>query len=92
MIPAVQKFSLGQVVATRGVLGSVPEDEIQSALSRHHSGDWGDVCDQDRKANVSAIACNARLFSVYHSKTGVKFYIITEHDRSITTVLLPEEY
>jgi hypothetical protein len=73
------------------VLASVPNREIQAALRRHHRGDWGELYEEDRKANVSALAFGDRLFSVYHTKAGVKFYIITEHDRSATTVLLPED-
>lgn len=90
--PPDVRFSLGQIVATPAALDAVPTDQIQSALSRHHRGDWGDLCDEDRKANVSALALGGRLFSVYSTTTGVKFWIITEHDRSVTTVLLPAEY
>jgi hypothetical protein len=58
----------------------------------HHSGDWGDVGPEDHAANVRALVEGTRLFSVYHSQTGVKFWIITEADRGATTVLLPEDY
>jgi len=61
-------------------------------LSVHQAGDWGDVCDDDRQANNRALTEGTRLLSVYHSATGVKFWIITEADRSITTVLCPEDY
>ena len=86
------KFPLGRVVATPGALTAVPLEELQAALGRHQNGDWGDLCDEDRKANVSALTHGERLVSVYRTKAGVKFYIITEHDRSVTTVLLPDEY
>jgi hypothetical protein len=90
--PPAEKFSLGRTVATPGVLANVPDDEIQSALSRHHHGDWGEVCKSDWQANEQGLLEGDRLLSVFRSKAGVKFYIITEHDRSATTVLLPDEY
>jgi hypothetical protein len=61
-------------------------------LQRHQAGDWGDVDNHDRLANDHALKNGSRLFSVYHSADGVKFWIITEADRSLTTVLLPRDY
>ena len=90
--PPAEKFSLGRVVATPGALAKVPDDEIQSALSRHHHGDWGEVCKADWQANEQGLVEGDRLLSVFRTKAGVRFYIITEHDRSATTVLLPDEY
>jgi hypothetical protein len=90
--PPAEKFPLGRVVATPGVLAKVPNDEIQSALSRHHHGDWGDVDEDDRQENERSLVEGDRLLSVFRSKAGVKFYIVTEHDRCVTTVLLPDEY
>ena len=86
------KFTLGQIVATPNVLNSIPNDELLNALARHHHGDWGDVCQEDRQANEQALIEGTRLFSIYRSMTGTKFWIITEADRSATTVLLPEDY
>ena len=86
------KFSLGSLVATAGVLEAVPQGEIMHALSRHIRGDWGEVDEEDREANEHGLIHALRLLSVYHSKSGTKFWIITEHDRSSTTVLLPSEY
>jgi hypothetical protein len=68
-----------------------PED-IRSALRRHATGDWGELDAEDQLANENALLRGDRLFSVYHSATRVKFYVITEWDRSVTTVLLPEDY
>lgn len=85
-------FHLGKVVATPGVLNAVPKSYIYAALGRHLRGDWGDVCPEDKAANDNALRDGERLLSVYHTKDKVKFYIITEWDRSVTTVLLPEEY
>jgi len=86
------KFPLGHTVATPGAIATVPKDEMQAALFRHHHGDWGDVCQNDRLENERSLHDGSRLLSVFHTKAGTKFYIITEHDRSVTTVLLPEEY
>ncbi len=85
------KFTLGQVVITPGAQkGLRPEDMLQS-VARHAHGDWGNLCDEDRRQNEEALNRGGRLFSTYHSD-GKKFWIITEADRSVTTVLLPEEY
>lgn len=90
--PPAGKFRLGRTVATPGALDAVPEDEMQAALRRHHSGDWGDLDDADRAENERSLHEGFRLLSVYRTKVGVRFYVITEHNRSVTTVLLPEEY
>ncbi|WP_417850272.1 hypothetical protein [Thalassoglobus sp.] len=61
-------------------------------MQRHLSGDWGDCEPEDAIANDRAVSEGTRLFSVYHSSSGTKFWIITEADRSATTVLLPDDY
>ena len=86
------KFPLGQTVMTSNAMEQLTQDEILGALKRHAAGDWGDVCPEDRAANERALVNGGRLFSVYHDGSGVKFWIITEADRSETTVLLPEDY
>jgi len=83
---------LGQIVSTPNALGQLSNDDILRALQRHQAGDWGDVDEHDRQANDRALTEGTRLFSVYHSAKGLKFWIITEADRSSTTVLLPEDY
>ena len=85
-------FALGRTVITRGALDALAQDDVLSGLSRHARGDWGDVCSEDREANDAALSCGARLLSAYRTPDGTKFWIITEADRSATTVLLPEEY
>jgi len=85
-------LELGQIVATKGVLAAVPESSIHDALGRHITGDWGDVCEEDRKQNDHAAKNGERILSSYRTPDGVKFWIITEWDRSYTTVLLPDEY
>lgn len=86
------RFQLGHVVATAGAMAKILPDEIKAALLRHHNGDWRELDEHDRNENELGLVQNLRLFSVYRTNTGVRFYIITEHDRSITTILLPEEY
>jgi len=86
------KFTLGNLVATPGALAAIEPREIFEALGRHSQGDWGEVNDEDRQENELSLAQGFRLFSVYWSRGGVKFWVITEADRSVTTVLLPEEY
>ncbi|MGD1090245.1 MAG: hypothetical protein ABR955_16190 [Verrucomicrobiota bacterium] len=86
------KFSLGQIVATPNVLNHIPNDEILTALSRHVRGDWGTLDAEDVQSNERALKGEGRLFSAYRSVQNVKFWIITECDRSVTTILLPEDY
>jgi len=86
------KFELGRIVITARVNTRLLPVDVMAALRRHHGGDWGELCDQDRQENERALVAGHRLFSVYQSSIGVKFYIITEHDRSVTTVLLPDDY
>lgn len=82
----------GHLVATPGVLGAIPKPELLAAFRRHMGNDWGDVCEADWKQNDWALKNGERLLSSYKSKNGVKFWIITEWDRSYTTILLPSEY
>ena len=86
------RLMLGQVVMTRGIAGTLTKQEINTALYRHQCGDWGTVCPFDWNENDEAINSGGRILSAYESTNGVKFWIITEWDRSVTTVLLPEEY
>ena len=86
------KFALGQTVITANAKAVLPELDVVLALQRHHSGDWGDMDDHDRQVNDDALRNGDRLVSIYKSVRGQKFYIITEYDRLVTTVLLPEDY
>lgn len=86
------KFPMGRLLATPGVLEAVSSVEVNRGLYRHTQGDWGDICQEDRLQNHRALIDGGRLLSAYHTPDGVKFWIITEADRSATTVLLPEEY
>lgn len=86
------ELPLGQVVATRGALAVIDLATIKNRLDRHSKGDWGDVPRRDTRANETAIVHGYRVISSYQSGAGVRFWIITEADRSQTTVLLPDEY
>lgn len=89
------RFSPGQVVMTAGVDELVRQGRLNpsSYLRRHIGGDWGDLSDDDRRQNDAALKSGEdRLFSSYQVTRDLKLWIITEWDRSITTLLLPSEY
>ena len=86
------KVQLGQLVMTRNAATSLKALDVMKALSRFARGDWGDVCKEDWEANDEALEHGGRLLGSYHDRNGTKFWIITEADRSVTTVLLPEDY
>lgn len=85
------RFPLGQVVTTANASLRLSTEEVLAALARHASGDWGDLCPEDALANNDALDQGGRLFSAY-GQGETRFWIITEEDRSVTTVLLPEDY
>ena len=87
-------FPLGQVVATPGALAEMEAsgESLFSYLQRHLSGDWGEIDAHDRCENELSLREGFRLMSVYTLSNGIRFWIITEADRSSTCVLLPEEY
>ena len=88
------KFSPGTLYATPGALQALKEAGEYAGvyLHRHVHGDWGDVCPADGAANDWDLAHGGRLISVYTTRLGVKIWVITEWDRSATTLLLPAEY
>ena len=87
------RFPLGQLAITPGALEKLSPGDIQLALNRHATGDWGEMPEEDVRENQRALAHGSRLFSAYRSDDDqTRFYVITEADRSVTTVLLPEEY
>lgn len=86
------KFMLGRILATPGALEVLTLSDIHNGMSRHSYGDWGDLCPEDIQANEEALRHGERLLSAYHGQNRIKFWIITEADRSATTVLLPSEY
>lgn len=86
------KFDLGQLVGTRGALDTISAVDIENALKRYVQGDWGDMVEEDKQQNEEGLKHGGRLMGVYKDSNGVDFWIITEWDRSVTTVLLPSEY
>jgi len=88
------KFPLGRILATPGSLKAFSDahEEPLTYLTRHASGDWGDVDREDWEENDQCINRKLRIFSAYHLHDGTKVWIITEADRSATTILLPHEY
>ncbi len=65
------------------------EEELQGFIRRHAAGDWGDLDQHDQRENQLALEKGFRIFSAYNTSTGIRLYIITEADRSVTTALLP---
>lgn len=91
------KFHPGQLVVTRGVNDLIADNEefakhVFLSLKRHLVGDWGDLCDEDRVSNELALQQGERLLSAYKKDGVPTIWVITEWDRSVTTVLFPEEY
>lgn len=86
-------FALGQVVSTPNALRFAEAEYIDllALLVRHQSGDWGDVCEEDRESNEEALLMPLRIMSSYKFSND-KIWIITEADRSVTTILLPSDY
>jgi len=93
-LPDNHRFDLGQVVMTQGAqdalekTGQTPDEFI----SRHVTGDWGTLPAEDAQANEDALDGSGRLVSAYHLNDGTKIWLITEWDRSASTLLLPSEY
>lgn len=89
---------IGQLVLTRGVAYEMEKDKdkeferfVRKSFSRHATGDWGDLCEEDKAHNDYALENGERIFSAYEN-ADTKIWIITEWDRSYTTILFPEEY
>ena len=87
-------FDLGQLVATPGALAALEKtgQNAMDLLSRHVRGDWGELPKEDREENNLSLEKGFRLVSSYRTTAGDKIWVITEADRSVTTLLLPEEY
>jgi len=93
-VPAAPLFTLGRLVATPHALKVLEAHGVQplSLLQRHVRGDWGELCSEDVQANQEALQDGFRLFSSYLLNADVKVWVITEADRSVTTLLMPEDY
>ena len=90
--PLSNSFKLGQTVITPNALETVLPADVFHAIQRHASGDWGELCAADKAENELSLREGFRILSAYRDANGTKFWIITEADRSVTTVLLPEDY
>lgn len=90
----LRRFPLGRTVATPGALAALTEAGQSPAefMDRHVGGDWGEVDEHDAQENEFSLENDLRLLSAYTLKTNVRIWIITEADRSSTTILLPKEY
>lgn len=85
------RFPLGKTFATPGAIAL--NVDLSKYLHRHHCGDWGEeLCAEDKEANEQSLKDGSRILSCYRTPAGDRLYIITEWDRSMTTILLPEEY
>jgi hypothetical protein len=93
-LPTIPLFPPGQIVATPGALRLLRRTNKSPLefLSRHLRGDWGDLCQEDEVENELSLRQGLRLMSSYPITDTEKLWIITEADRSATTLLLPEEY
>lgn len=90
----VVRFFLGVTYITPGAQDALEESNQspQVFLDRHRSGDWGDMSEGDKAENELSVQEGFRIFSAYHTTKGEKIWVITEADRSSTTILLPSEY
>ena len=90
----INPFPLGEGVATKGAVAAMAAAN-QSPLPfllRHARGDWGEMCGDDWALNDESIESGDRLHSAYRTSLGIRIWVITESDRSVTTLLLPDEY
>jgi hypothetical protein len=94
MTQTPRKFPLGRIVATPGALAALQAagQQPHEFLVRHVQGDWGNVSDEDRQENELSLREGFRILSAYHTRLGEQLWIISEADRSATTILLPSEY
>ena len=101
--PAAPRFELGQLCQTPGAQTVLQRHQVNpfELIGRHVRGDWGDICKEDARANEEALREDARVLSAYvlspplcegETLSPAKVWVITEADRSVTTLLLPEEY
>ncbi len=88
---AHRTFPLGRIIVTTNAARTLTDRAMLEALRRHASGDWGELCPEDREQNELALQFGGRLFSAYGAGAA-RFWIITEADRSATTILRPEDY
>jgi hypothetical protein len=88
------RFSLGRTVATPGALRALEQANQNpfEFLARHQAGEWGELCEEDKRENEFSTQNGLRILSAYRTRNNTKIWVITEADRSATTLLLPHEY
>ena len=87
----IARFRLGKIVVTPNALQQLTPDDILAAIQRHQTGDWGELSSADSQENERSLRQGLRLSSLYRARNGKKFWLITEANRSATSVLLPED-
>jgi len=87
----VAVFRLGRIAITPNALQFLTQEDILTGIQRHQAGDWGDLTEDNRTVNDRALAAGGRILSAYEATNGTRFWLITESDRSATTILLPED-
>lgn len=93
MLPIINPiFNLGEIVATRGIVEILSEEEMHKAIQRHATGDWGVIPDDDKPLNEEGLKTKDRIMSAYTSKENIRFWVITDYGHEVTTLLLPDEY
>ncbi len=92
-------FPLGRIVMTTHLQAKIQEanpehweEELQQLITRHASGDWGELAEEDKRENQLSLNCGFRIFSAYTTGSEIRVWVITEADRSCTTALLPDDY
>lgn len=88
----VKTFELGRLLITPHAQEELDPADVFEGIQRHSVGDWGELDDEDRQENDLSLREGFRLLSAYTGRSGLKFWVITEADRSSTTVLLPDDY
>jgi hypothetical protein len=88
------RFPLGRIVATPGALRALEQANQNpfEFLARHQGEDWGELCEEDKRENEFSVPNGFRILSAYRTRNDVRIWVITEADRSVTTLLLPHEY
>jgi hypothetical protein len=92
--PALVRFPLGRLFMTPGAIEALEEagQQPQEFINRHARLEQGELCDEDHKENLFSVDKLLRIFSAFKTSAGVKLWVITEADRTATTILLPDEY
>ena len=86
------RFALGRLVITSNACGLLNRIDVSRCLIRHMNGDWGELCAEDKAENEFSLEKGFRILSSYRDRNSIGFWIITEADRSATTILLPDDY